>query len=75
MRPAAKKSGYGANPGKCIMAPLPRELAIMFPKRSSKVPLHALATLDVPLAKTQEKKMFKKCNKILPNMEKIPLKI
>lgn len=46
--PAAKKSGYGAKPGESIGVCFPRFAAITLSIRSSKVPVQAFATLDVP---------------------------
>ena len=46
--PAAKQSGYGAKPGEVIGVCFPRVSAMRLCIRSSKVPVQAFATLDVP---------------------------
>ena len=56
--PAAKKSGYGAKPGESIGVCFPRVSAITLSIRSSKVPVQAFATLDVPEKKKRTKIHF-----------------
>lgn len=57
MRQTAKKSGYCAKPGEFILKYVLQKTSMCPPIISSNVPLHALATDEVPMRKQKDSRV------------------